>query len=382
VRPGAIWHVPVTKNDNREEGAGMSVEAARAADESNQAAPRRALEVPFATIGKILLAAVALWIVYRLASVVTMMLVAIVLAVTFDPVVAWLERRRVPRWLSATLIVLLVIALVVGFIILCGSSLSVQGRQVIQRLVQVQEALARSLPPPLAHVVVRGSSETPNASTVAGYAVAVGGVVANAVLGTIIASILTIYLLIEGRMTWQWLVAYVPRRNRGRVEATADAARKAVQHYVAGNVATSVFAAAVVSVALWLLKVPAALLLALLAGLCDFVPVLGFVVSAVPAILLALTVSPGTALAVAAVYAGYHIAENYLIGPKVYGGQLRLSNLAVLVAFAVGAELAGVVGALLALPIAAMYPVIEDVWLREYLGRDAVETHKRIAREA
>ena len=107
-------------------------------------------------------------------------------------------------------------------------------------------------------------------------------------------------------------------------------------------------------VALWLLHVPAALLLALLAGVCDFVPVLGFAVSSVPAVLLALTVSAGTAIAVAAVYIGYHLAENYFIGPRVYGGQLRLSNLAVLLAFAVGAELGGVVGALLALPVAAM----------------------------
>jgi len=57
----------------------------------------------------------------------------------------------------------------------------------------------------------------------------------------------------------------------------------------------------------------------------------------------------------------------------VYGGQLRLSNLAVLLAFAVGAELFGILGALLALPVAAMYPCVEDVWLRDYLGRDAVE---------
>jgi predicted PurR-regulated permease PerM len=83
-------------------------------------------------------------------------------------------------------------------------------------------------------------------------------------------------------------------------------------------------------------------------------------------------------VAVAAVYAGYHLAENYYIGPKVYGGRLRLSNLAVIMAFAVGAEIGGIVGALLALPVAALYPVIERVWLGEYLGREAIETHRRM----
>jgi predicted PurR-regulated permease PerM len=132
---------------------------------------------------------------------------------------------------------------------------------------------------------------------------------------------------------------------------------------------------------LTILKVPAALLLAALAGICDFVPVLGFIVSAVPAVLLALTVSVTTALIVGAIYVAYHAVENYLIAPHVYGDRLRLSNLAVLLAFAVGAGLFGVIGALLALPIAAMYPCIEDIWLRDYLGRDAVNRHRRIERK-
>ena len=84
------------------------------------------------------------------------------------------------------------------------------------------------------------------------------------------------------------------------------------------------------------------------------------------------------ALIVAGLYVGYHLIENYYIGPKVFGGRLRLSHLAVILAFAVGAEVGGIVGAILALPVAAMYPVLEQVWLKDYLGRDAVETHRRI----
>src|SRR5204863_2136217 len=140
-----------------------------------------------------------------------------------------------------------------------------------------------------------------------------------------------------GRRTWEWLVAYAPRRNRGRVQETADAAYVAVLHYVVGNVATSIFAAVTVLVALSVLHVPAALLLAVLAGVCDFVPVLGFIVSAVPAVLLALTVSPATAVIVAVCYVAYHLVENYWIAPRVYGDQLSLSNVAVVLAFAVAA---------------------------------------------
>jgi predicted PurR-regulated permease PerM len=344
--------------------------------------PRRAVQLPFATIAKVLLVGFALWAIIMLSTIITLMLVAIVLAIAFEPPVEWLERLRLPRWAAAAVVVLLVLAASATFIVVSGASLASQSTLLVQRLMEMQKAVIQKLPPYLARILTHGqSAASPAVSDLAGYAVALGTAIANALIVTAGASILTLYLLIDGRRTWEWVVAYVPPRNRKRAQLTAEAARRAIRHYVNGNIATSVFATVVVFVALSLLHVPAALLLALLAGVCDFVPVLGFVVSSVPAILLALMVSTGTAFATAAVYLAYHLAENYFIGPLVYGGQLRLSNLAVLLAFAVGAELAGVVGALLALPVAAMYPVVEEIWLGEYLGRDAVETHKRLERE-
>jgi putative heme transporter len=343
--------------------------------------PRRALTIPFGTIGKLLLVAFVIWAVVELSTIITLMLVAIVLAIAFEPLVEALERIRLPRWLASLVVVLTMLAVIIGFLVISGASLASQGSVVGQRLLAIEKDLVQRLPPYLSRIITRGNAATPDASDLAGYAVIVGGLVANALLVTAIASILTLYLLIDGRRTWEWVVAYVPPRNRARAQATAEAGRHAVRRYVLGNVTTSVFATVVVFISLWLLHVPAALLLALLAGVCDFVPVLGFAVSSVPAILLALTVSSGTAIAVVIVYLGYHLAENYVIGPRVYGGQLRLSNLAVLLAFAVGAELGGIVGALLALPVAAMYPVVEDIWLGKYLGRHAVETHKRLEQE-
>jgi predicted PurR-regulated permease PerM len=138
-----------------------------------------------------------------------------------------------------------------------------------------------------------------------------------------------------------------------------------------------VLAAIVTFVVLSLLKVPAALLLGIVAGILNFVPVIGIVLSLVPAVLLALTVSPAVAATVAGFYLVYNAVENYYIQPKVYGHEMQLSGLAVLAAFAVGAELGGIIGALIALPFAAMYPPIERLWLKESLPA-AVEDHRRI----
>ena len=126
------------------------------------------------------------------------------------------------------------------------------------------------------------------------------------------------------------------------------------------------------------LQVPAALLLALLAGILDFVPVVGFFLSAAPAIILGLTVSPAVAAGVAAFYVAYNMVENYYIQPKVYGRELELSDFAVITAFLVGGTLGGVLGALIALPVAAAYPSVERIWFDTPGDTDTVDEHRRI----
>jgi predicted PurR-regulated permease PerM len=202
--------------------------------------------------------------------------------------------------------------------------------------------------------------------------------VVSAVVVIVLGFILTVYLLIEGAATRDWMLAFVPRLHRPRVEQTLRECERVIFAYAAGNIITSIFAMVFVGVALSVLNVPAALLLAVVAGVCDFVPVLGFIASSVPAILLAMTVSAKTALIVAALYVLYHGIENYLLAPWAYGDRLKLSNIAVVLAFVVGAEIAGVVGALIALPIAAVYPAIERIWLRDRLPEDTVEEHRAI----
>jgi predicted PurR-regulated permease PerM len=95
---------------------------------------------------------------------------------------------------------------------------------------------------------------------------------------------------------------------------------------------------------------------------------------------MAATHSFGTAIAVAVLYLAYHGIESYLIAPRVYGGKLCLSNLAVILAFAVGAEVGGALGAILAMPAAALYPTVERIWLKEYLAPDAITEHERLYR--
>jgi predicted PurR-regulated permease PerM len=329
---------------------------------------------------KILAAVVIVWLWLSLWQLLMLIFVSIVLAISLEPIVEVLCRRRVPRAVAAAGVVTLLAAMVAGFFVIAGSSLTGQARLLGSHLLDAERAALEHAPAAVRAMFEKNGSLTPDPSVLAGYVVGVGRVLTTATVIAALALVLTIYLLIEGRTAYEWLVAYVPAKHRAQADVTAREARQRILGYVAGNVATSMFAVVFVVVSLTLLKVPAALLLAVLAGVFDFVPVLGFLCSSVPAVILALAVSPLVALIVAGLYVAYHLIENYYIGPKVYGGRLRLSHLAVILAFAAGAELGGIVGAILALPVAAMYPVIERVWLKDYLGRDAVETHRRIER--
>jgi len=151
-----------------------------------------------------------------------------------------------------------------------------------------------------------------------------------------------------------------------------------VYSYMAGQLITSVICAVYSFISLTVLRVPDALLLAALAGICDVLPIIGFFISVVPALMLALTVSPTTALGVLLLYVAYHGIENYFIVPKVYGNKLRLSTLTVLISVVAAGLLAGVIGAIAILPLVASYPIVERIWLQRRLEPDTVDKHKQI----
>jgi predicted PurR-regulated permease PerM len=146
--------------------------------------------------------------------------------------------------------------------------------------------------------------------------------------------------------------------------------------YVSGQVITSVLVMIFTFTVLSLLHVPGALTLAILAGVLDILPILGFIISTVPAFLLALSVSPKTAVIVLTLYLLFHLLENYLIVPKVYGKNLRLSTLTVLLGLLAGVLLAGIPGALAALPVIASYAAVERIWLKPFLRDGVSEKHE------
>ena len=338
------------------------------------------LHIPWTTLLKVILAVALVAVLVRIWYILTLTLVAIIVAVGLQPAVASLERRRWPRWAAASVVVFLLVAGIVVFFAVTWQSIYGQAQDLGQHLKGLEQQIAERLPAPVAMVLQRSTGL--NTSMIASYAVTLGRSVLGAIAAFVLASILVLYLLIEANQTYRWIRGFVPAKLRPRFDRTASGARDVASAYIVANFVTSVLAGLYSFAWLAALGIPAALVLAVLAFVCDFVPILGFFIACAPAMVMAATKSVTLSLAMIPIYGGYHFFENYFIGPKIYGGRLRLSNVAVLVAFAIGAELGGVVGALLAMPIAATYPTIEKLWLRDQLGDDVVAEHEAVRRRA
>ena len=334
----------------------------------------RRVDISTGTLLRALAVVTAVWLWFRLWQLVLVFVIGAFLAVALDPVVKRLERLGLRRAYAAPALVLAGVCGLAVLLYVSGSSLAAESRLLAARLREAQDALIGRLPPEVAGQFSGFEGVS------AGLAQA-GRLLMAGLAALLIALVVTVYLLIDGRRTYKWLLAFVPSRHRAAVEETAEGAQQVVVAFVRGNLITSLLAFVATWAVLAALRVPAALLLALLAGVLDLVPIIGFFLSAAPAVLLAVLVSPAVAFAVAAFYVLYNALENYYITPKVYGHQLQLSDLAVVVAFLVGAELGGVLGALVSLPLAAVYPFVEDAWLSRAGNRRLAEEHREIENE-
>jgi putative permease len=328
------------------------------------------------TIFKVAAVLALLWCLLHLVGIILLLVVAVILAVALDGPVSFLEGRNLSRAAASMLVSGAILLTVVVFLWLTWSSLTRQWQYLTYQLATVADDVGRRVP----QWIFPSLQNKDWASALEPYALGVGQSIVAALMLIALGFFVTIYLLIDGRRTLAWMVAFFPGDLREKVARTLAESRDVIVAYARGNMLTSIFAAVWVLIWMLVLHVPAALLLAVIAGIADFIPVLGFVASAIPALALALTVSPRTALITLVLWVIYHAIENYFVAPWAYGRRLKLSDLAVILAFVVGAQLAGVIGALIALPIAALYPTVERIWLREQLPAETVREHRALSR--
>ena len=339
----------------------------------------RDVRVPWATLVKLFAAVVAAWALVRLWPSFQLVLISILLAIALNPIVEALERRGVARGRAVSLLALAIVIIVSAFSFFVLPPLTQQISDLWKNLPNFRNTLAKRLEggglPSRILLPLLDLPRSPQFDAWLSKPLAWGPKALEVVAGLLIAVVLSLYLLLDGKKVVAWLLAYVPRQHRRRMGNMVPEVFEVVQAFTTGQMISSALFVVFSFVVLSSLHVPAAVPLALLAGLCDAIPVAGILVATAAASLCALTVSPSIALTVFAIYLGYHLFEAYVLIPRLYGDRLKLSTLTVLLAILAGGTLGGVIGAVLALPIVAAYPVFEKHWLDDYLHPDAVEDH-------
>ncbi len=316
---------------------------------------RRTLRIEIAprTLLYVTLTVFGIWIVWQLWTVVVVVTVALVLVGTLDPMVAWLERRGLRRGWALALVFTALTAGFVGILLLSVPPLLTELQQIVEGLPKNRDKLVGVLSShkwsqpfvkevkdlPINDVVVR----------LAGYSFDLLGVLGYGVTTLFLA----IYLLADPRHAKGLLYAIVPRHHHVKLARILLELKVIVGGYMRGQVITSVAITVFMFALMTAMRVDNALSIAIFAGMTDIIPFVGGYVATAPTVAAVSERGALTMLAVFGVGMLYQEFESRILVPRVYGRVLRLSPALVLIALLIGGTLLGVLGALLALPIAA-----------------------------
>ena len=330
----------------------------------------------FRVILIVIAVAVTLEVIWIARHVLAWLVIALFLALALNPLVGWLQHRtRLGRGTA--------IALAYAILIVAIAAL---GATFIPRLIDEVNGFVQALPDYVHqvthgrgrlgfletkyHVVekVRKAVKDGGATKVlglSGAALSVTKSIISIIAATVTIVFLTFFLLLEGRAWMERIYSLFPERSQERWRHIGDEIYKTVGGYVTGNILISVIAGASITVVLLIMGVPYAVALGLIVAFLDLIPLAGATIAGVIVGVVAFIHSIPAGIVVVIFFVVYQQVENHFLQPVIYGRTVQLSPLAVIVSVLVGAELAGILGALAAIPVAGAIQVV----LRDTLAR-------------
>jgi predicted PurR-regulated permease PerM len=207
-----------------------------------------------------------------------------------------------------------------------------------------------------------------------GTALALARGIVNAVLAIVTIAFMTFFMLLEGPSWVDRFFSLLSPSSRKRWRGVAHDIYRTVGGYVTGNLLISLIAGALTAIVLSIMGVPYAIALGLIVGILDLIPLAGATIAAIIVGAVAFLHSIPAGIVVVVFFIVYQQVENHVLQPIVYGRTVQLSPLVVLISVLIGAELAGVLGALGAIPVAGALQVILVDWLRHRRAPPVPET--------
>jgi len=341
--------------------------------------PTTVLAVLGITFGFLLL----LYITWISRQVLTWIVVAIFLTLALNPAVEAFERRGLRRGIATALTSMLALGVMIG-----------AGSLFIPTLVSEATGFADELPEyvndvsegrgPLGELVeryeiderVRDAVQGGDASSVLGLsdtALAITQSVITFIVAVVTIAFMTFFMLLEGPRWMERFYGLLPEGSRETWRGIGRDIYRTVGGYVTGNLLISVIAGVSTTIVLLILDVPYAVALGLLVAILDLIPLAGATLAAIIVTTVAFLTSIPAGIIVLAFMIVYQQIENHLLQPLVYSRTVQLSPLAILISVLIGAKIAGILGALAAIPVAGAIQVLLLAWLRARRERSSRE---------
>jgi predicted PurR-regulated permease PerM len=331
----------------------------------------------FMVVGIVLATIALVWVVLKSEQVLVWAFTSLLLALALNPAVETFQRHGVRRrGVAAALVYLLVMVFIAGIGALIIPTLVQQIGDFIDAVPgYVQDLTAGRGPLGFLerdyHVVERvrdavsgGGGGAASLAGGASTAIDVTRSVVTFVAAVVTITFLTLFMLLEGPAWIQRGIDMLPERVQPAWRAIADDIYRLVGRYVTGNLLISLIAGTATTIVLLAVGVPFALALGLIVAILDLIPLAGATLGAIVVTLVALSNSMTSAIVVLVFFIVYQQVENHLLQPLIYGRTVRLSPLAILLSVLIGSQVAGVIGALAAIPVGGTIQILLDHWQR------------------
>lgn len=328
-----------------------------------------------------------LYLLWQLQVIARWLLIAVFLTVALDPAVDWLDRHRIKRVAAILLVYLALILMLVAFGALVVPPLVEQ----VQELVQFITNLTRRPGGPeqglrdLAERVGLGAYFDTLREQASTLPTRLGGAVGpllsftvgivTSITATISILLMTFFLLLDGRRFVEAGLRLFSMAQRPRLRRVLDQSADAVHGYISGSLTLALIAGMTSFIVLTILRVPYSVVLALIVALLTPIPLIGGTLGAVAVVGVTLFVDPVKAIIFLGFYIVYQQIENNVLQPVIFGRSVRLHPLAIFIAVLCGAQLLGILGALLAIPTAEIIRIIGAEWIATRVRQTGGEVH-------
>ncbi len=314
------------------------------------------------------------WSLYLVRDALTLVYLSLMLALGISPAISWLEqqpwfgkKRKTPRWVAVLVFYLAAASLLVAIYLIVVPPFVEQVRELWTRAPEYidkgQAWLVKHQLQKKAYTMRELLDRAPSANTAVTGVLGAVNRVAGFILAAFTVVLLSVYFLLDGEGLFKMYVRALPKESRGHWwKISSDVATK-VGAWMSGQAFLCVLIGSTAALGFWLIGLPYFYVMALICGVGELVPIVGPIAAGIPAVLVAATVSPNAAIITAAYLFVQQQVENNIIIPRLMKSQTGVSPLIVMIAILVGGEFLGVIGALLAVPTAAVI----QIFLRDYL---------------